>query len=87
MRKARRVAKGDAEYHVTDGQHLVGTVKLVEGKYHALARDGTLLGKFDTLWAAVAALPEAPDETAEARQRPGHDVDQPDKPTTSRIIT
>jgi hypothetical protein len=71
MRKCRHVATGDAEYHVTDGQQLVGTVKLVNGKYQALTRDGSLLGVFDALWAAVAALPEQPNEAAGARQYPG----------------
>jgi hypothetical protein len=60
MRKALRVASGDAEYHVCDGQQPVGTVRLVNSKYQALAPDGTLLGVFDQLWAAVAALPEQP---------------------------
>jgi hypothetical protein len=80
MRKARRVAKGDSEYHVCDGQAFVGVVRLVNSKYQALAPDGTLLGVFDQLWTAVARLPAAPDEKAEARQRPGPDADQPDEP-------
>jgi hypothetical protein len=80
MRKYRRVAKGDSEYHVTDGTVSVGTVRLVNGKYQALARDGSLLGVFDQLWAAVAALPEQPDEAAGARQHPGPDANQSDEP-------
>jgi hypothetical protein len=71
MRKYTRVANGDAEYHVTDGTTSVGTVKLVNGKYQALSRDGSLLGVFDALWAAVSALPEQPNEAAGARQYPG----------------
>jgi hypothetical protein len=59
MRKCRRVAGGDPEYYVTDGATPAGTVRLVNGKYQALARDGSVFGVFDTLWAAVAALPEA----------------------------
>jgi hypothetical protein len=84
MRKAHRLAKGDAEYHVTDGQLLVGTVKLVSGKYQALSPDGTLFGVFDRLWSAVAALPEQPNEEAGARHRPGHDAETPTSQSSRR---
>jgi hypothetical protein len=75
MRKCRRVASGDATEPALPTAFVnpasSGTVRLVNGKYQALTRDGSLLGAFDALWAAVAALPEAPNETAGTRQHPG----------------
>jgi hypothetical protein len=45
------------QYTVTDGRNAVGIVEMIDGRYVAFDRDGTLIGRFQTLQHAVRALP------------------------------
>jgi hypothetical protein len=69
-RRCERVDGRAAEYFVTSGRELLGTVKMVTGgKYHAVASDGTDCGEHALLSDATRSLPERNERTEEAKEQ------------------
>jgi hypothetical protein len=81
MRKYRRVATGDAEYHVTDGQQLVGTVRLVNDKYQASPATALCSAYSMRCGRPCMRSPRSNQTKRPGRvNTPAHDKDQPDEP-------